>query len=189
VNAACHFGHACQKFGNSALHISIAWAWTTLTLLLPNSTKLYRASSRVRCLKAGKPMIAEPFSFPSSENWIAWISNRVVGSIQFVPRQWVFVGGVKYWLCLAVFRDLLTRWIHDTRPGLIQSHCPSNLLLFNLITSASSTRQSTYPDILYKNEEPVNRCDVLSCCCVLPLPTSQADTDLSISCVPCTYIQ
>ena len=81
VNAACHFGHACQKFAGPALHISITWTRTTVTLLLPNSTKLYRASSRVRCLKAGKPMFPEPCSFPSSGNWIAWTKNRVICSV------------------------------------------------------------------------------------------------------------
>ena len=81
VNAAWHFGHACQSFASPALYICIAWTWTTVTLLLPNSTKLYRASSRVRCLKAGKPMFAETFSFPSSGNWIAWMSNCVLCNI------------------------------------------------------------------------------------------------------------
>jgi len=113
---------------------------------------------------------------------------RSLGS-QCVPRQCVFVGGVKYWLCLAVLRDLLTRWIHDTRPGLMESHCPLNLLVFNRNTSASSTRRCTYPDILYKTEAPLNRCDVLPCCCVLPPPTSQTDPHVSSSCVPCTSLQ
>jgi hypothetical protein len=90
---------------------------------------------------------------------------RSLGSL-FVPRQRVFAGGVKYRLCLAVFRDLLTRWIHDTRPSLVSSHCPLNLFVFNPITSAWSTRRSAYSDICYKTEAPLKsmRCSALLLC-------------------------
>jgi len=134
------------------------------------------------------PVIRELSSLGVKPRRMQYTPVRSLGS-QFVPRQWVFVGGVKYWHFLAVLRDLLTRWIHDTRPGLIYSHCPLSLLVFNRVTSASSTRRSTYPDILYKTQAPLNRCDVLPCCYILPPSTSQADPRVSISCVPCTSLQ
>jgi hypothetical protein len=56
----------------------IAWTRISVIFLLLNSTKLSRASSCVRCLKASKPTFGDPCLFPSSCNWLPRTSVHVI---------------------------------------------------------------------------------------------------------------